>query len=238
MVENWFYASNGEQAGPISEPELLRLADTGGLNPDSLVWHRGLQDWLPLGEVLPSAFLSPATPHNRSGFQLYGETASTPYAQSEGLPFLNNPSISYAGFWIRFAARFIDGLVLLVPQMLVRMGVAKLFPLVALPVKPDEITPEMLVPILLSLAINTVIAGAYEIFFLSEYGATLGKKALGLKVLTTEGLPLTTGRSLGRHLASYLSGFTLGIGFLMAAFDKKKRALHDLVASTVVVSER
>jgi hypothetical protein len=58
-----------------------------------------------------------------------------------------------------------------------------------------------------------------------------------MKVVRSDGERLSFGRSLGRELAKYLSSIPLMIGFLLAAFTARKQALHDMVASTVVVRE-
>jgi uncharacterized RDD family membrane protein YckC len=67
-------------------------------------------------------------------------------------------------------------------------------------------------------------------------GQTVGKWATGLRIELMDGRDLSVGRSLIRHLIGYpLSFFTLGLGFLVAAFNAQGRALHDLIAGTVVV---
>ena len=67
-------------------------------------------------------------------------------------------------------------------------------------------------------------------------GQTVGKWATGLRIEQMDGRDLTVVRALIRHLLGYpLSFLTLGIGFLVAAFNAQGRALHDLVAGTVVV---
>ena len=71
--------------------------------------------------------------------------------------------------------------------------------------------------------------------FIGRYGATLGKMALGLRVVTSEGAPVTYARALGRYFAKLLSAFLCGIGYLLAAFDEQKRALHDRICDTRVV---
>ena len=67
------------------------------------------------------------------------------------------------------------------------------------------------------------------------FGATLGKKALGLSIIDETGNKPGLVRSIVRFLASFLSAILLLIGFLMAAFREDKRALHDLIAGTYVV---
>jgi uncharacterized RDD family membrane protein YckC len=65
--------------------------------------------------------------------------------------------------------------------------------------------------------------------------ATVGKMALSLKVTDMEGQRITFGRATGRYFGKWLSAVILLIGFIMAAFTAKKQALHDILASTLVL---
>jgi uncharacterized RDD family membrane protein YckC len=76
---------------------------------------------------------------------------------------------------------------------------------------------------------------AYEAWFLVNKSATPGKLILGLQVVRTDGRPFTWGAGIGRFFAYFLSSLTLYIGFLMAAWDEEKRALHDRICDTRVV---
>lgn len=70
-------------------------------------------------------------------------------------------------------------------------------------------------------------------------GRTLGKWVAGLRIERRDGVPLSFGRALLRHLIGYpLTILTLGLGFLIAAFNSEGRALHDLLAGTVLVRSR
>jgi uncharacterized RDD family membrane protein YckC len=70
-------------------------------------------------------------------------------------------------------------------------------------------------------------------------GRTLGKWVAGLRIERRDGVPLSFGRALLRHLVGYpLTLLTFGAGFLLAAFNPQGRALHDLLAGTVVVRSR
>jgi uncharacterized RDD family membrane protein YckC len=70
-------------------------------------------------------------------------------------------------------------------------------------------------------------------------GRTLGKWLAGLRIERKDGEPLSVRRALLRHLVGYpLTLLTLGLGFLVAAFDPQGRALHDWLAGTVVVRSR
>lgn len=69
-------------------------------------------------------------------------------------------------------------------------------------------------------------------------GQTLGKWATGLRIEMVDGSGLSIGRSFLRHFVGYpASVLTVGIGFLLAAFSSKGRALEDLIAGTVVVRD-
>ncbi len=63
----WFYASQGEQKGPIDAAELDMLIGTDTIGPDTLIWRDGMTDWQPAAAALPdalmpSAWSRPATP--------------------------------------------------------------------------------------------------------------------------------------------------------------------------------
>jgi uncharacterized RDD family membrane protein YckC len=59
--------------------------------------------------------------------------------------------------------------------------------------------------------------------------------ALGLKIVTVSGERMSVARTIGRYFAHSLSGLILYIGYIMAAFDDQKRALHDHICSTRVI---
>lgn len=70
-------------------------------------------------------------------------------------------------------------------------------------------------------------------------GRTIGKWVAGLRIERRDGEPLSFGRALVRHLVGYpLTILTLGVGFLLAAFNSEGRALHDLLSGTVLVRSR
>ena len=74
-----------------------------------------------------------------------------------------------------------------------------------------------------------VVIGAwlyYAIMESSKPQATIGKMALGTKVTTLGGERIGFGRASGRYFGKIVSGLTLGIGYLMAAFTERRQALH------------
>lgn len=47
----WYYAKDSQQNGPVSTDEIVRLLATGTIGAKDLVWHEGMTDWKPAGEV-------------------------------------------------------------------------------------------------------------------------------------------------------------------------------------------
>jgi len=65
--------------------------------------------------------------------------------------------------------------------------------------------------------------------------ATVGKAALGIIVIGSDGGRISLARANGRYWAKVISAIPLGFGFVMAGFTAGKRALHDMIAGTYVV---
>ena len=75
------------------------------------------------------------------------------------------------------------------------------------------------------------------VFESSGKQATLGKMALGIIVTDLSGKRISFGKASGRYFGQFLSGFILGIGFLMIAFTARKQGLHDKLAGCLVVNK-
>lgn len=76
------------------------------------------------------------------------------------------------------------------------------------------------------------------VFLTAWRGQTVGKWATGLRIEQMNGRDLSVVRALLRCLVGYpLSFLTLGLGFLVSIFNAQGRALHDLLAGTVVVRD-
>ena len=145
-------------------------------------------------------------------------------------------AIRYAGFWIRFVAKFIDGLIMTV--ILLPVSFIFGFSMTTNPFGPAN-WQAVLGPMLANIAIQTFIGFAVRMFYtwlmVARYSATLGKMAVGLKVVTPEGLPLSSKRAFARYWAEVVTQFTCYIGYILVAFDDQKRSLHDRICDTRVV---
>jgi uncharacterized RDD family membrane protein YckC len=134
----------------------------------------------------------------------------------------------YGGFWIRFAAKFVDGLVIGVVNLLISY-------LITLPIANPADPSSVLIASALSTLANFAFAIGITTWFLGRFGATPGKMAFGLVVVHPDGRSISYSRAFGRYFAEIISSLTLGIGYLIAAFDDEKRALHDRICDTRVV---
>ena len=149
----------------------------------------------------------------------------------------------YGGFWMRFGARMIDGIVLGVPLLIVA---ALLIPNLVRTQGAAASNPALAgiaaFGVTFFLCYIAVVI-CYEVLFLRYRGATLGKMACGLKVVRSDGSSLGWGASIGRFVMwnvvtsgiPYLNFILMLISGTMTGTDGEKRALHDRVCDTRVV---
>jgi uncharacterized RDD family membrane protein YckC len=149
----------------------------------------------------------------------------------------------YGGFWIRLGARMVDGLVFLVPMLIL---IALLIPNLIRargqgPVPPNPVFAGFG---FLTFFVVTFLAGAfYEILMLKYRSATVGKIACGLKVVRSDSRDLSWGVCFGRFFMwnvvtsgiPYLNFVLMLVSSIMVGVDDEKRALHDRVCDTRVI---
>ncbi len=234
---NWFYAgSDGNRVGPLTESEFLAAINEGKIDPATLVWKKGMPDWAPLSEVGPP----PASGNSAATAQssLAGGSPVTSENKDEVAQMIRegiDPEAGvvwdYGGFWIRFAAYFIDSILLQVVTLIIQFGGGAL--LVSVP----ENSPLFLIGTAMIVLLPFLLAMGYYTYFHGnpKHQATLGKKLLNLRVITADGEDVTYLRAFGRYWAAILSGLILAIGYIIAAFDDEKRALHDHICNTRVI---
>ncbi len=140
-------------------------------------------------------------------------------------------TLHYAGFWVRFVAKFIDHTIVGVIGMLFYAAAMFMFFL------DDKMlmSPLRMVVLMLVYVLQISFNIAYTTLFVGKYGATPGKMALNLTVVNPDGSKVSYTKAFGRFFAEIISGIILAIGYIMAAFDSEKRALHDRICSTRVI---
>lgn len=148
----------------------------------------------------------------------------------EGMEYATG--LRYASFGKRFVAKIIDNLIL----GAVNAGIS-MVQVFVMALGGDKVHGGAFLGFqMLVMGFQYLIAAFYDTVFVGKLGATPGKLVFKLRVVTPEGEKVTYGRALGRHFGEYLSKFTFGIGYLLAAFDKPQmRTLHDRVCHTRVI---
>jgi uncharacterized RDD family membrane protein YckC len=143
-------------------------------------------------------------------------------------------AVVYGGFWMRFLAVFIDGLLLMVGQLFITIPLGIVVGLAA----PNTTSAER-VSSILGFFVGVFVNWLYcALMMSSAKQATVGKMAMGLKVTDMSGGRITFGRATGRFFAQYLSAIPLLLGYFIQPFTERKQALHDLLVGTVVVRSR
>ena len=152
------------------------------------------------------------------------------------------PAVRYAGFWRRFVAHLIDQIIIGVVAFMVFLPALALLGLGIGAGMMEETEGAIGLVIAAIAAYLTAILMIivlqwlyYALMESSNKQATLGKLALGIIVTDLGGNRVTFGRATGRYFGKILSGMIFSIGFIMAAFTEKKQALHDMIASCLVV---
>ncbi len=127
----------------------------------------------------------------------------------------------FAGFWRRFVAMFIDGIILAI----------------------------ILLPLQTIIGLGGVHNGIYYLINLavgigysagcnsSKWQATIGKKVMGCYIINTDGTRMSFGKAVLRYFCYIISSLPLSLGYIWAGFDKRKRAFHDMIVGTYVVKE-
>lgn len=156
----------------------------------------------------------------------------------------------YAGFWVRFAAALVDGLILGIPFWIV-MGtlifmsgglgmMIHRIPRDSQPTDPRE-AMALFAPFFMAFLLGWLVFMILQWLYFagmesSARQATFGKSVMSLRVTSSEGQRISFGHATGRFFAKIVSGMVpLGIGYIMAGFTERKQALHDLIAGTLVL---
>ena len=122
--------------------------------------------------------------------------------------------LNFAGFWRRFSALVIDGLIIWLLCMI-------------------TIIPYWIPPL------AVVIAAYYRVVFeTSELKGTPGKVLMNIAVTKSDGSPLTIKDSIVRFAISFISSAICLAGYIMSLLTQKRQTLHDLVADTIVINKR
>jgi len=146
-----------------------------------------------------------------------------PYAGGQQPGYGGMPE--FASWGARVGGTLVDGLVLLVPYIVVFVGAA---------IGGGFGTFIRLIGLLGVFAV-----AIWQLIQEGKTGQTVGKKALNIRLLReADGQPLGVGMAFVRRLAHFLDGIICYIGFLWPLWDAKNQTLADKVCSSVVVKSQ
>jgi uncharacterized RDD family membrane protein YckC len=136
------------------------------------------------------------------------------YGQLQGQAYSGKSSGPRAGFWRRFAAAFLDGIIVGLANAILE-AVLK--------------GPGTAIALLFTITYFTALEGGPR-------GQTLGKQALGIRVISFDtGGPIGYGRGFIRYVGRFVSTIVIFLGYLWMLWDKEKQCWHDKFAGDVVV---
>jgi len=251
-VMTWYYLTEGQPKGPIEVAELERLFQFGAVRLGTLIWRQGMSGWTSFAEAFQRAAvkcslckqLVPQEPIIRYGaMTICPDCKESFFGQiREGLA----PDLKavYGGFWIRFGAYMIDMVILFFLRVPLQIAwqiysfslVARVNRGIAYPgIFPFGTNQTFWIVYGLYVLLIFLISFAYYVFFVGKYGATPGKMALKLRIVRSDRSKVSYWRAAARYFAQALTNFTIYLGYIMAAFDSEKRALHDYICDTRVV---
>jgi uncharacterized RDD family membrane protein YckC len=262
---NWHYTIGGQTYGPISEAELDGLVQAGTIGLDTLVWREGMANWEPYSAAKPGVSPSAGglrmagAPQSSAAAAAIGQEQAAcsecgtvlpranlvqigsslicaqckpRYVQKlrEGVEMQQGAAMNYAGFWIRVGAHIIDAIIMQVINVVLGLAFGISAASIARGGNAASITATGMFWL-----VSVSVALAYDVGCVGTWGATPGKMACGLRIVTAEGYKVSYLRAFGRYFAKILSALACGIGFLMVAFDDQKQGLHDRICNTRVV---
>jgi len=191
----------------------------------------------PVSGAAPAAIPSAGLPGAPALAGPAGQIAVSPH-------WLPAPSRTYAGFWLRFVAYLIDGALtgLVLCALVIPLGMATGLGTAFRNIHPGHEPDPAIVFAFISALWIFILGGIVGVWLYyaycesSEWQATPGKKVLNLVVTDLNGNRISFGRASGRFFSKMITGLIpFGIGYIMAGFTQKKQALHDMIASCLVL---
>jgi uncharacterized RDD family membrane protein YckC len=121
-----------------------------------------------------------------------------------------------AGFWLRFGAAIVDGLLLGIVSSILQIALGSA-----------------------GYALSLLVGIVYYTYFEGESGQTIGKRAVGIRVVDINGGgPIGYSRAFIRYVGRIISTLVIFLGYLWMLWDPQKQTWHDKMANSVVVPQK
>lgn len=217
---------DGREYGPVSLDELKSWIRDGRVSGATPVWRSDTGLWSPASQFA----------------EIRGDLAQVIAAAGLAAASAARP----AGFWTRFGAYIVDRIVMALVCGFAWENIVGVMGW-KIPQPPETVAtvadifayfqsfgPALPYYVLTIFGCELI----YETIFNGTFGATLGKMAVGARIVRLDGSRIGYGIAAARWFATRLSDITFGIGYLLIAFREDKRALHDLLVGTRVILQR
>lgn len=216
---NYHVAKNGVQSGPMPEAEVMAKLQSGEFSTKDLCWAEGMIDWQTLGDRFSIQAVAPASDAN-------------PYAPPTTTALPDEPASGYhPGFWWRFLAYFVDGIIMNIVGMIAGF-------LMGLAMVAAGAGGEMELQ-LAGAAVGILVSWLYHALMESSgTQGSVGKMLCGIRVTDLNGQRISFGRATGRYFGKIISGLIFCIGFLMCIWTDRKQCLHDSLAGCLLYRKR
>jgi uncharacterized RDD family membrane protein YckC len=189
-------------------------------------------------------------PRHESGLPAFDGYTSAPPPGAGGLAVEPEPSQGryvLAGWWSRVAATLLDGVVIGIGAVLVMLIFGSAFS-VGFFDGEDSGAAAIAVGLTIGIISTSIIALLYAPLMMARTnGKTLGRMAVGNRVVRANGEPMTLGVATIREvlvktlLFGFIGSITIGIASLVDVlwplWDDENRALHDFVVDTRTVKD-
>jgi uncharacterized RDD family membrane protein YckC len=232
MADQWYYMRGQERVGPLTDEQIQELYQRGEITDASYVWAAGMPDWAPAGQVR-DRFAGAVG--GLSGNMMHDlgldEPVVRPYTYTPGGGGGGGGYGDYAGFWLRFVASMIDGVIF---GCVLGGGVMFVLGMMMMNMSEEQ---AFVFNMLGNFVFSFVSFAIYAAFEASSWQGTPGKKLLRIRVTDLDGGQLSFARAFGRNCGKIVSQLILMIGFIMAGFTERKQALHDMMAGCLVVRD-
>ena len=265
-MTEWYYSdAQRTQHGPVGAGDLAAMHTKGLLPPETLVWREGMSEWKPWREMIREVIAGDAPDDPRAealvkaaeaapddgAYRPYAIAEASPYAPpqarvDEGSAVVAGGRVVYAGLWKRFAASFIDSFVTTALSYIVQIPLMMIFGVSMVGMAGGDDPFASGAGIAMLGLIYVVSIGIPLLYFSwmhsSTHQASLGKMAVGIKVVRGDGQAIGFWRGFLRYMAYFLfTLLTCGLGViisgLMTALTVRKQALHDMICDTLVVDK-
>jgi len=239
----YFALVANQPRGPMPLAFVADRVERGLWPADISIAAVGAATWNAYSTVRPAAAAAPPPPIAPALAQPIAAAPAAFSAAPDAAPFAAGPALSesgmlpagltiHGGFWRRTAAYLMDGFIIGVVNWVITMilMVAMVGSLAAGSVNAAFGT--IALQVLIGIALSWLYFALQES---SAAQATLGKRAMGLKVTDDYARRIGFGRATGRFFGKILSSVIFNIGFMLAGWTGRRQALHDMICGTVVV---